>query len=77
MKSSPRFPFFHTLAAVLPAVTFAAATITASAHATEVQSTKPDDKKIETIIVVGNPLASTDARDVVSPVEVLGANDLP
>ena len=76
MKSSSRFPFFHTLAAVLPAVTFATATITASAHATEAQSMNPDDKKIETIIVVGNPLASTDARDVVSPVEVLGANDL-
>jgi iron complex outermembrane recepter protein len=34
------------------------------------------DKKPEDIVVVGNPLGATDARDVVSPVEVLSGNAL-
>ncbi len=37
-------------------------------------STTP--KKVTDIIVIGNPLGATDARDVVSPVEVLSGNEL-
>ena len=33
-------------------------------------------KKIEDIVVVGNPLGTTDARDVVSPVTVLSGDEL-
>ncbi len=37
-------------------------------------STTP--KKVTDIIVIGNPMGATDARDVVSPVEVLSGNEL-
>ena len=50
----------------------AVSAINASAQTTPATEVR---KKIEDIIVVGNPLGSTDARDVVSPVTVLSGDD--
>jgi iron complex outermembrane recepter protein len=53
------------------------ALLLSSTHGAIAQTqTTTDDKKTEKIIVIGNPLAATDARDVVSPVELLSGNDL-
>lgn len=51
----------------------AVSVINASAQTTPAVDAK---KKIEDIVVVGNPLGSTDARDVVSPVTVLSGDEL-
>ena len=51
----------------------AASAINANAQTTPTTEVR---KKIEDIVVVGNPLGATDARDVVSPVTVLGGDEL-
>ena len=51
----------------------AASAINANAQTTPTTEVR---KKIEDIVVVGNPLGSTDARDVVSPVTVLSGDEL-
>jgi len=84
MNTKPRVRIFHLRTVVLAAL-FLSGTQGASAQSQpqpqaqprpQTQPVTPDDKKVEKIIVVGNPLGVTDARDVVSPVGVLGGNDL-
>jgi iron complex outermembrane recepter protein len=65
------FQFSSLTLAVLSAIAaFAPTTLLAQS------SPASGDKKVESIVVVGNPLGATDARDVVSPVEVLSGNAL-
>ena len=51
----------------------AASALNANAQTSPAAETR---KKIEDIVVVGNPLGATDARDVVSPVTVLSGEEL-
>lgn len=65
--------------AILLAASFSAAGQTqpvTPAETNPVATPKASTKKTISIVVVGNPLGATDARDVVSPVEVLGGNEL-
>jgi iron complex outermembrane receptor protein len=54
-------------------VSLSVVTLQANAQATPQDEKK---KKIEEIVVVGNPLGATDARDVVSPVSSLSGDEL-
>jgi iron complex outermembrane recepter protein len=73
MHSKRRIHISILRTAVISALFFSS---THNAYAQTQTQSITDDKKPEKIIVVGNPLSATDARDVVSPVEVLSGNDL-
>ncbi|NJR72149.1 MAG: hypothetical protein HC782_03500 [Gammaproteobacteria bacterium] len=83
MNTKPRSPISGITNAVSATLALTIAHVAHNAVAQSVpkassasQAARLEDKKNETIIVVGNPLGATDARDVVLPVEVLTGNAL-
>lgn len=59
-----------------PAANISVASLAASASKTSIDAPVVEKEKVVEIIVIGNPLGATDARDLMSPVEILSGNEL-